>query len=135
MLCFIHIQNTKDNKEFIFNSSPIDIATSNDEMSACFNYLQKNHPGECLTYIQNPNGTATVTTETMIKNKGWIWTSTERKISTLYHLRKIELFELPPNTDSEEDYETDDGIVSDLPTFTVGTGYSKSVLSPYGIYI
>lgn len=135
MLCFIYIQNKKDNKEFIFNSSPIDISTSNDEMYSCFNYLQKNHPGECLTYIKNADGTAVVTTEIVIKHKGWMWSTSERKVTTLYNLRKIELFELPPNTDSEEDYETDDGTVSDLPTFTVGTGYSKSILSPYGIYV
>lgn len=133
MLCFIHIQNKTDNKEFVFNSSPIDIATSDEEMRSCFNYLQKNHPGECLTYIKNADGTVDVTTVTVIKHKGWVWTTTERKTKTLYHLRKIDLFELPPNTDSEEDYETDDG--TELPTFTVGTGYSKSILSPYGIYV
>jgi hypothetical protein len=133
MACFIYIQNLKDKTESIFNSSSIDVTTANDEMRLCFNYLQKNHPGECLTYIQNADGTVDITTQLVIKNKGWIWTTTERKTTTLYQLRKIDLFDLPPNTDSEEEYETDDG--TQLPSFTVGTGYSKSILSPYGIYV
>lgn len=148
---YIIINDIKQNMEYVYNSVPIDVIQIDEEYKLCVDDLQKKHIGELLQTKRNEkNNNLIVFSEIVYTNKGYFWTTTERRKTILYELRTINLFQLPyeyqttENESSElressDSYNTQDtcetqntNIIQEKSLFTVGTGYANSLLSPFG---
>lgn len=147
---YIIIKDTKQNIEYVYNSSPINIVHIQEEIKLCIDDLQKKHIGELLEIKKNEkNNVITVYHEMVYTYNGYLWSTTERKKTTLYELRTVDLFQLPyeyQTTENESSelrestdtyntnntHETTDSQIEKKTLFTVGTGYANSLLSPFG---
>lgn len=134
-LFYILIKDLKNKKNLIYNSTPISEKHYISEVETCFRNIQKKHQDQMLfiKHSDNTNVDTVIYSEHVVKKQNWIWSSTERIVTNLYELHKVPLFELPlSECDSSEHSEMSDSFESKKSFFTFGTGYSNSILSPFG---